>query len=58
VEVRLRADLVALAFDWARANLVRAPGFFGPELTPRDIADEQTQMLASLGHDAWQSVPV
>jgi uncharacterized protein (TIGR03086 family) len=56
VDVRLPADLVALAFDWARANVVRAPGFFGPELTPPDDADEQTRMLAFLGRDAWESV--
>jgi uncharacterized protein (TIGR03086 family) len=55
VDVRLPADLVALAFDWARANAVRAPGFFGPELTPPDNADEQTRMLAFLGRAAWES---
>jgi uncharacterized protein (TIGR03086 family) len=55
VDVRLPADLVALAFDWARVNAVRAPGFFGPELTPPGDADEQTQMLAFLGRAAWES---
>ena len=55
--MRLDPALVTVAFDWARANvLVRAPGFFGPELTPPDDADEQTRMLAFLGRAAWQPV--
>lgn len=59
LEMDVRADpaLVAVAFDWARANVVRAPGFFGPELTPPADADEQTRMLAFLGRAAWQPVP-
>jgi uncharacterized protein (TIGR03086 family) len=56
VDVKLPADLVALSFDWAQANAVRAPGFFGPELTPPDGADEQTRLLAFLGRAAWESV--
>jgi uncharacterized protein (TIGR03086 family) len=57
MDMRLDSALVAVAFDWARANLVRRPGFFGPELTPPENADEQTRMLAYLGRAAWQPVP-
>ena len=32
------------SYDWARANVVRRPGFFGPELTPPDSEDEQTRI--------------
>ena len=55
-EVKLDPELVAVAFDWSRANVMRRPGFFGPELTPPDGADEQTRMLAFLGRAAWQPV--
>lgn len=55
--VELDPRLVAVAFDWARANMVRRPGYFGPELTPPADADEQTRMLAFLGRAAWQPVP-
>jgi uncharacterized protein (TIGR03086 family) len=54
MDVRLPVDLVALAFDWARDNAVRAPGFFGPELSAPDNADKQTRMLAFLGRAAWE----
>lgn len=57
MDVRLDSALVGLAFDWARANVVRRPGFFGPELTPPADADEQCRMLAYLGRAAWQPVP-
>ena len=57
MDVRLAQPLVGLAFDWARANMVRRPGFFGPEVTPPADADEQTRMLAYLGRAAWQPVP-
>jgi uncharacterized protein (TIGR03086 family) len=40
--VRLDRGLVDLAFDWARANVVRRPGFF----------DAQTRLLAFLGRAA------
>lgn len=56
-DVRLDPELVTVAFDWARANVVRRPGFFGPELTPPEDADEQSRMLAFLGRAAWQPVP-
>jgi uncharacterized protein (TIGR03086 family) len=57
MDVRLDRELVTVAFDRARANVVRRPGFFGPELTPPADADEQTRMLAFLGRAAWQPVP-
>lgn len=56
MKVRISPRLVTMAFDWARANVVRRPGFFGPELTPPADADEQTRMLAFLGRAAWQPV--
>lgn len=58
IDVRLDPALVAVAFDWARANVVRRPGFFGPELTPPADADEQCRMLAFLGRASWQPAPV
>jgi uncharacterized protein (TIGR03086 family) len=62
MDVRLDPTLVTLAFDWARSNVVRRPGFFGPELTPptggdEQATDEQTRMLAFLGRAAWARVP-
>lgn len=57
MDVRLEPALVTLAFDWARANVVRRPGFFGPELTAPAEADEQCRMLAFVGRAAWQPVP-
>ena len=56
MDVRLDPALVTLAFDWARSNIVRRPGFFGPELTPPAGSDEQTRMLAFLGRAGWQRV--
>ncbi|MGA8118068.1 MAG: TIGR03086 family metal-binding protein [Actinocatenispora sp.] len=58
LDVRLEPSLVPVVFDWARANVVRRPGFFGPEVTPPADADEQTRMLAYLGRAAWLPVPV
>ncbi|GAA5109679.1 TIGR03086 family metal-binding protein [Pseudonocardia adelaidensis] len=52
MDVRLEPALVTTAFDWARANVVRRPGFFGPELTPPAGSDEQIRMLAFLGRAA------
>lgn len=49
MDARIEPDLVATSFDWARAHVVRRPGYFGPELTPPDGVDEQTRMLAFLG---------
>lgn len=46
---RLPPPLVTASFDWARAHVVRRPGFFGPEVTPAPDADEQARMLAFLG---------
>jgi len=50
--VALDPAAVSAAFEWSRANVIRRPGFFGPELTPPDDADEQTRMLAFLGRKA------
>ncbi len=58
MDVRLDPGLVTLAFDWARAHVVRRPGFFGPELSPPAGSDEQTRMLAFLGRAAWPPVAV
>jgi uncharacterized protein (TIGR03086 family) len=56
LDVQLDADLVAGSFAWARDNVIRVPGFFGPELAaPRD-ADERTRWLAYLGRASWQPV--
>ena len=57
MDVHLDPALVTMAFDWAPANMMRAPAFFGPELTPPADADGQTRMLAFLGRAAWQPVP-
>jgi uncharacterized protein (TIGR03086 family) len=57
IDVQLVPPLVPVAFDWARANVVRRPGFFGPELTAPADADEQTRMLAFLGRAAWLPAP-
>ncbi|SMD26574.1 TIGR03086 family metal-binding protein [Kibdelosporangium aridum] len=54
--VQLDPALVAIAFDWGRRNVVRRPGFFGPELTAPGDADDQTWMLAFLGRAAWEPV--
>jgi uncharacterized protein (TIGR03086 family) len=56
-DVRTDPDLIAESFAWARASIVRAPGFFGPELTPPPGADEQTRWLAYLGRAAWEPAP-
>ena len=48
-DVKLDPDVVSAAFDWSRANVMRRPGFFGPELSAPEGADEQTRMLAFLG---------
>jgi uncharacterized protein (TIGR03086 family) len=56
MDVRLDPALVPVAFDWSRSNVVRRPGFFGPELAPPAGSDEQTRMLAFLGRAAWESV--
>ena len=56
ITVRLDPELVAGSFAWARQRILRAPGFFGPELTPPADADEQTRWLAFLGRAAWQPV--
>jgi uncharacterized protein (TIGR03086 family) len=56
LDVRVDPGLVAVSWAWARDHVVRAPGFFGPELTPPPNADEQTRWLAYLGRAAWRPV--
>lgn len=53
-DVRLPDDLVAASQVWARENVTRAPGFFGPELRAPAGADEQSRWLAYLGRDRPQ----
>ncbi len=48
----LDPELVSASFEWSRRNVMRRPGFFGPELTPPGDADEQTRLLAFLGRKA------
>lgn len=57
LEVRIDPDLIPGSFAWARDNVIRVPGFFGPELAPPPDADEQTRWLAYLGRAARQPVP-
>jgi uncharacterized protein (TIGR03086 family) len=54
MEVRFDPALIAGSFAWARDHIVRAPGFFGPEVTLPGDADEQTRWLAFLGRPAWR----
>jgi uncharacterized protein (TIGR03086 family) len=56
--VELDRDLVDGSVAWASNGVLRAPGFFGAELTPPDGADEQTRWLAFLGRAAWRPVSV
>ncbi|WP_326836082.1 TIGR03086 family metal-binding protein [Amycolatopsis rhabdoformis] len=57
-DVRLDPGTVEAAFAWAHDHAVRAPGFFGPELTPPPASDDQTRLLAFLGRVAWEPVTV
>jgi hypothetical protein len=52
LDVRVDPALLPGSFVWARTNVFRAPGFFGPELTPPPDADEQARWLAYLGRAA------
>jgi uncharacterized protein (TIGR03086 family) len=56
-DLRIDLDLISGSFAWARDNVIRLPGFFGPELAPPSDADEQTRWLAYLGRAAWQPAP-
>jgi uncharacterized protein (TIGR03086 family) len=47
-------DLISVSNGWARKHILRAPGFFGPELPAPANADTQTQWLAYLGRAVWQ----
>ncbi|MFC0105587.1 TIGR03086 family metal-binding protein [Kibdelosporangium aridum] len=58
IDVELDPELVTVAFGWARANVGRWPGVFGPEVMPPADADKQIRMLTSLGRAAWQPVAV
>jgi uncharacterized protein (TIGR03086 family) len=58
IDVRLDPELVAVAFEWGRANVVRRPGFFGPEQPAPADADEQTRMLAFLGRTVARTTTV
>jgi uncharacterized protein (TIGR03086 family) len=58
IDVRLDPDLVDMSFAWARANVVRRPEFFGPELEPPADADEQTRLMAYLGREARRTTSV
>jgi len=51
----LPGDLVSASEEWARGNVRRLPGFFGPELAPPEGADQQERWLAFLGRAAWQT---
>jgi uncharacterized protein (TIGR03086 family) len=54
LDVRLDPELVPVSFAWARDNMIRVPGLFGPELAASPHADEQTRWLAYLGRAAWR----
>jgi uncharacterized protein (TIGR03086 family) len=54
LDMRLPRNLIAGSLTWARDNVIRAPGLFGPELAPPADADEQARWLAYLGRAAWQ----
>jgi uncharacterized protein (TIGR03086 family) len=47
-------DLISVSCTWARTHILRAPGFFGPELPPPPGADAQTRWLAYLGRAVCQ----
>lgn len=52
IGVDLDPTLLPGSFAWARDNVIRMPGFFGPELTPPADADEPARWLAYLGRAA------
>jgi uncharacterized protein (TIGR03086 family) len=47
-------DLISVSDSWARTHILRAPGFFGPELLSPAETDAQTRWLAYLGRAVWQ----
>jgi uncharacterized protein (TIGR03086 family) len=53
LDVRLDPHLIPGSLAWAREHVIRAPGFFGPELSPPSDADEQARWLAYLGRAGW-----
>lgn len=56
LDLRVDPDLIAGSLAWAHDHVIRAPGFFGPELAPPAGTGEQTRWLAYLGRAAWQPV--
>lgn len=46
--IKLDEELIPGSFAWARKNIVRVPGFFGPERVAKKD-DEQSRWLAYLG---------
>jgi uncharacterized protein (TIGR03086 family) len=56
IDVRLDPELVPASYAWAKENVLRRPGFFGPELSPPADADLQTRLLAFLGRAPWRPI--
>jgi hypothetical protein len=56
IDVRFDPELVIASSEWAHENVLRRPGFFGPELTPPSGADKQARLLAFLGRAPWKPV--
>ena len=54
MDVRFDSDLISVSHGWARTHILRAPAFFGPELTSPPGADAQSRWLAYLGRAVWQ----
>jgi uncharacterized protein (TIGR03086 family) len=54
MDLRLDNDMISVSYAWARTHILRAPGFFGPELLAPPDADTQAHWLAYLGRVAWQ----
>jgi uncharacterized protein (TIGR03086 family) len=54
IEIRFDNDLISVSYAWSRNHILRAPGFFGPELLAAPDADAQTSWLAYLGRAVWQ----
>jgi uncharacterized protein (TIGR03086 family) len=52
--IRFDIDLISVSSAWARTHILRAPGFFGPELVAPPDAEAQTRWLAYLGRAVWQ----
>jgi hypothetical protein len=57
VDDRFDDELIPGSFEWTRRNVVRRPGFLGPELTPPGTRGEQTRLPVFHGRAGWQPVP-